>query len=118
MSLVAARCSLPDKGNDDPVGAGSSGAARAVHVVGGVGGWVEVDHEGYRVDVDPPRRDVGGDEHVEAAGTEGGQGTFALALAAVAVDGGRRQTGAGEAIRQAVGSSLGPAEHQGRAHGR
>jgi len=90
---------VPDQRNDDPVSTGPSSAARAVHVVGGIGGWVEVDHEGYGVDVDPPCRDVGGDEHVETTGTECGQGAFALALAPVAVDGGRGQTRAGEVVR-------------------
>jgi hypothetical protein len=78
----------PDQRDDAPVRTGSSGAARAVHVVGEIGGGVEVDNEGYRVDMDPPRRDVGRDEHVETAGTERSQGTFALSLAPVAVDGG------------------------------
>lgn len=69
------------------MGARSPGAAGAVHVIGGVGRRVEVDDERYRVDVDPTGGDIGGDEHVEATGPEGGKGPFALTLVAVAVDG-------------------------------
>jgi hypothetical protein len=79
---------VPDQRNDDPVGTGPSGTARAVHVVGGIGRGVEVDNEGHGVDMDSPCRDVGGDEHVETAGTKRGQGAFTLGLAPVAVDGG------------------------------
>ena len=85
---------VADKGDDEPVGAGPPGAARAVHVVGGIGGRVVVDHEGHGVDVDAPGRDVGGHQDVEPAGLECGQGALALALAAVAVDGGRPEAGA------------------------
>jgi hypothetical protein len=78
----------PDQRHDDPVCTGPSGAARAVHVAGGIVGGVEVDNEGYGVDMDPSCRDVSGDEHVELAGTKRGQGAFSLGLAPVAVDGG------------------------------
>lgn len=77
-----------DQRHDGPVGTGSTGATRSVDVVGGIGSGIEVDHEWDRVDVDTSRGDVGCDKHVEPAGPEGCQGPFALALAAVPVDGG------------------------------
>lgn len=58
---------MPDQGYDDAVGTGPSGSAGAVYIVGGIGGWVEMDHEWYRFDMDTPRCDGRGDEDVEAA---------------------------------------------------
>jgi hypothetical protein len=63
---------VADKGNHEAVGAGPPGPARAVHVVGVVRGRVEVDDQGYRIDVDAARGDVRRDEHIESAGAEGG----------------------------------------------
>ena len=78
---------VPNQGDDHPAGTSSTGAARSVHVVVGVRSGIEVDDERHRVDMDPARCDIGGDEHVEPAGTKCGQAPLALALAAVPVDG-------------------------------
>jgi hypothetical protein len=45
----------------------TTGAADAVHVRLAVRRWIEVDHVRDPVDVDPARRDVGGDERVDGA---------------------------------------------------
>jgi hypothetical protein len=89
---------VADQGDHEAVGARPAGPAGAVHVVGVVGRRVEVDDHGHRIDVDPSRRDVRRDQHIQPAGTKGGERTLALALAAVAVDGGRLETGAAEAL--------------------
>ena len=107
----------PDQRDDDAVGAGAAGATRAVHVVGGIGRRVVVDHQRHGVDVDPPRRDVRRHQHVDPAALKGGQRPFALVLAAVAVDGGRPEAGAAEPVRKPVRAALGPAEHDGRPPG-
>jgi hypothetical protein len=102
------------QGDHEAVGARPAGPARAVDVVGVVGRRVEVDDQGHRIDVDPSRRDVGRDQHIEPTRTKGGERTLALALAAVAVDGGRLETGAAETLREPISAALGPAEHQCR----
>lgn len=76
-----------------------------------------MDDEGYGVDVDPARRDIGGDEHVEPTGAESGKGPLSLALTPVPVNGCRGQAGVSKAIGQAIGPSLGPAEDHRRATG-
>ena len=78
----------PNEREHGPVGTCSTGTTRAVDVVGGVGGWVEVDYERHRIDMDTPRCDVGGDEHVEPPSTKRGQCTLTLTLTAIPVDGG------------------------------
>ena len=56
-----------------------------MHVVFGIARDVEVDDEGEFLDVEPSGGDVGGDEHVDRAVTEGGESrlTFVLRLVAV-----------------------------------
>ena len=56
-----------------------------MHVVFGIARDVEVDDEGEFLDVEPAGGDVGGDEHVDRAVTEGGESrlTFVLRLVAV-----------------------------------
>lgn len=76
----------PDEGDDGPAGTSSAGTARSVNVVGYIGSWIEMDHERHPIDVDPPRRDVGGDEHVEAACSKRRQASLALALTAISMD--------------------------------
>lgn len=73
--------------DDDPIGTRPTSTARAVEVVGRPGRRVEVQDEGYGLDMDPPRRNIGGDEHVERAGAKICQSALPLALAAVAMDG-------------------------------
>ena len=77
----------PNQGDDRPAGTSPTGAARSVDVVVGVRSGIEMDDEWHRVDMDPAGCDIGGDEHVEPAGTKGSQASLALALAAVPVDG-------------------------------
>lgn len=89
----------PDQGHDGPVGTGSAGAPRSMDVVGRVGGGIEVDDQRDGIHVDPARGDVGGHQYVQPASPECGQGPLALALAAITVDGGRRQTRPSETLR-------------------
>ena len=65
-----------------------SGAADAVHVVLGVVGELEVDDHRQPLDVQAARRHVRGHQHAHLARLELLQGALALALGAVAVDGG------------------------------
>lgn len=82
----------PDQGHDGPVGTGPAGAPRPMDVVGRVGGGIEVHDQRHGIDVDPARGDVGSHQHVQPTSPECGQGTFALTLAAITVDGRGRQT--------------------------
>jgi hypothetical protein len=72
-----------------PIGTGSPGPPGPVDVVRVIGRRVEGDHEGHRVDVDPPSGDICGDEDIELAGSKRSERAFALHLAAVPVDRGR-----------------------------
>ena len=65
---------------------GPRGPAHAVDVVLGQRRDVEVHHVAQGVDVDAPRGDVGGHQHLEAAALEARQGLRPLGLAAVPVD--------------------------------
>ncbi len=78
--------------HDRPVSACSAGTAGSVDIVGAVGGWIEVYDERHGINVDPPRCDVGGDEHVEPSAAKRGQSPLALALTAVAMDSCRGET--------------------------
>ena len=86
-------------------------------VVGRVRGRVKVDDERYGVDMYSARRDIGGDEHIEPACTEGGQGTLSLTLTPVPVNRCRGQTGVSKAIRKAIGPPLRSAEDDRRTTG-
>jgi hypothetical protein len=103
---------LVDEGHRDAVATGPAGAPHPVDVGLVVGGGVEVDDVGDPVDVDPARGHVGGDEHVDLATLESGEGDLALTLGLVAVhrDGGHAL--ARQALDQAVGAVLGAHEHQ------
>ncbi len=92
--------------------AGPGGAPDAVDVVLGDVGHVEVDDVGERLDVDAARRDVGRDQHPQAAVLEPRQGVGALRLAAVAVDAVAGHLVAVEELGQAVGAVLGAGEDQ------
>ena len=91
--------------------AGTARAADAVDIVDRVLGNVEVHHVADIGDVDAAGEHVRGDQHVALARAEGLEGTLALGLAAVAVDGGAGDAGAGEAAAAGVGTVLGAAEH-------
>src|SRR3954464_6286980 len=67
-----------DEAGGDASGARAAGAAGAVHVGVAILGCVEVDHVGDLVDVDPAGGDVGGDEGVDLAELEVGEGAAAL----------------------------------------
>ena len=71
-------------------------------------------HAGHPSDVDPARRHVGTDKHADALISEEGQGSIALGLGAVTVQGDNRHASRGELTSKAVGSTLGAAEDDGR----
>src|SRR5206468_10111381 len=66
-----------DEAGGDARGARSAGAAGAVHVGVAVLGGVEVDHVGDLIDVDPAGGDIRGDEGVDLAVLEVGEGAAA-----------------------------------------
>lgn len=92
----------------------ASRAADAVDVsVGGV--WhVVVDDVGDAFDVEPPRRDIGGDHDAEVSGLESAQCLFALSLRAVAVQTGHAESGMSDLTRNLVSTMLGACEDQYR----
>ena len=73
---------------------------------------LEVDDVRERLDVEPARGDLGGDEDREPAGLEVGQRADALRLALVAVDRRRRDAVLLELLGEPVGAVLGPREDQ------
>ena len=103
-----------DEGDDDTGAPGPGGAARAVDVRLVVLGRVEVEDRRHVVDVDAPGGDVGGDEGVDTAAGEVGEGTSALRLAAAAVDRGGADAGLAELPGEPVRAVAGPAEDDGR----
>ncbi len=66
-------------------GAGTAGAADAVHVVLGIERNVEVEDRGHVLDVEAAGRDVGAHQQVDLAGLEGGERLQAFVLALVAM---------------------------------
>jgi hypothetical protein len=78
---------------------------------------VEIHHVGEAADVDPPGRDVGGDEDSGRSGLELREGQRALGLAAVAVDALGADSAPCQRVGQTVGSMLGPREDQHAPHG-
>src|SRR5690606_25007651 len=103
-----------DEADHGALGAGTAGATRAVHVVLGVLGRVEVDHAGDAVDVDATSRDIGGDDGTGPPLAEVLERTLTLVLAAVAMD---RRSGHAtlvELLGDTVGAALGAAEHDRR----
>ena len=90
----------------------AAGAADAVDVVFRDVRQVVVDDVRQRLDVQAPRGDVGGDEHLQLAVLEALQGLHALRLALVAVDRGGFDAVVLQLLGEPVGAVLGPAEHQ------
>ena len=90
----------------------AAGAADAVDVVFRDVRQVVVDDVRQRLDVEAPRGDVGGDEHLQLAVLEALQGLHALRLALVAVDRGGFDAVVLQLLGEPVGAVLGPAEHQ------
>src|SRR3546814_10053970 len=78
---------LGAEGNCLAVPAGAGGTADAVHVAFRHVRQLEVHHMADAGDVDAAGSNVGGNQHADAASLEIGQGTLALALRLVAVDG-------------------------------
>src|SRR5690606_8671182 len=95
-----------DEGDGYPGAPGPAGAADAVHVGLLVLRAVVVDHVGDIVDVDPARRHIGRDQHVDLAAAERAQRLFALALSEVAVYGGDRESSAAQLLGDHVAGPL------------
>ena len=89
---------------------GAAGAADAVDVVFGEVGAVKINDVGDGFDIDAAGGDVGGDEDAVVAVFETGEGGGALALGAVAVDGGAGDAVFLEVVGEAVGAVLGAGE--------
>src|SRR5690606_32710509 len=87
--------------------AGARGAADAVDVLLGHVGQLEVDDVAHAGGVDPASRDVGRDEHADAAGLEVAQCALALGLALVAVNRVGRNVALRELLHHPVGAVLG-----------
>ena len=104
-----------DEGDDHAVGPGPAGSPGPVHVVLRRRGQVEVDDAADVVDVDPPGRDVGGDERLGLPGDERPQCPVALGLGPAAVERDGADAGGDQLAGDPVGAVLRPAEHDGRA---
>src|SRR5271166_757090 len=87
-------------------GARARGAADAVDVGLGDLRQFEIDDVRHVVDVDAARGDVGCDQDPRVAGAEPAQRAFALALALVAVNGGRVDARLVQDLGDAVGAAL------------
>ena len=83
-----------------------------MHVILGDVRQVVVDDVRQRFDIEPARRDVGGDEHADLSLLEFGKRALALILTLVAMDRVGVDAVARELLREAVGAVLGAAEHQ------
>jgi hypothetical protein len=88
-------------------------AADPVDIGLGHVGQLVVEHVADVVHVDAARGDVGGDQRLDFAGLERGQGPFALALGFVAMDGGALDAAGDQVLGHAVGAALGAGEDDG-----
>jgi hypothetical protein len=91
-----------DERDDGASGSGAGRAARAVQVVLVIVGWVVVDDRPYIINMDAARSHVGRDQHPGPSHGEGGQGSLALVLTQVAVNGRRGDSGLGQLRGQPV----------------
>src|SRR5260221_4472431 len=92
--------------------AGTAGTADTMDIVFRHVGQLVVDHMRQLFDIEPPRRDVGRDEHAHLAELELGQCPRTLALALVAVDGIGTDAVLVELLGEPVRTMLGAGEHQ------
>ncbi len=92
------------------VAAGTAGTADAVHVAFGVVRNVIVQHVADAFHIQAARGHVGGDQDVELAVLELGNGLLTGGLLHVAIDGGRGQTARLQLLRQLFGGGLGARE--------
>src|SRR5260221_176470 len=77
---------VADEGDGFALGAGTAGAADAVHIVLGHMRQVEVDHVGQGLDVEAARGDIGRHQHAQLVALEKPERAGARVLALVAVD--------------------------------
>ena len=111
-----ARCIVPVDESDGCAGMPRAArAADAVDVDLLVFGALVVDDVRDVVDVDASCGDVGGDQDIDLAVTEGAQSLLASALAQVAVQRTDREAAGGQVLAQAGGGALGAAEDDGAA---
>ena len=106
-----------DEADHHAGGAGPRRPTGTVHVVLGVGRWVEVHHGIDPVHVDAPGGHVGGHQSVDRTPDEQVERLLPLLLAAVTVDGGGTHTPQLQLPGDPVGAVLGPAEDDGRTGG-
>jgi hypothetical protein len=88
------------------------GASHAVNVIVRHERHVEVDHVTERVNVDPARGDVGGDEHGHAPVLERLERLRALRLRSIAVNASGTYAGAREKVSDAIRTMLRPREDE------
>src|SRR5271170_2136827 len=88
-------------------------AADAMHVGFRNVRQIEIDNMAYAVDIDAPRRNVGGDKRPDLALAKRREHAFALPLGFVAVDRLGGNAGADQPAHDLVGAMLGPREDQG-----
>src|SRR5690606_32902420 len=103
------------EGDDGAGAAGTRGAAGTVQVVLVVAGRAAVQEEVDAGDVDAAGRDVGGDQDVDVAVLEVGQGPGPRALRHAAVQGVRLHARLAQLVGDAVGAELGADEDDGAA---
>jgi hypothetical protein len=89
---------LPEQADDDTIRSGPAGATGAMYIVGRIGGRIVVDYKRDRLDMDAPRRDVGGNQNVEPSSAKCGQGPLPLALTAVPMDRGGLEAESGQSL--------------------
>ena len=98
--------------NRDAIGAGPRGAPDAVDILFGHVGHFEVKHVAYTRNIDPARGDIGRNQHRSGTLAESVERGGALRLALVAMDRSGLHSGGDQVAHHAVGTMLGPGEHQ------
>ena len=80
----------------------------------GMVGQIVVDDVRDVLHIDAARSNIGRHQHLESASVEAGERARSLRLGAIAVNHGRGETVAHQALRQPLGAALGARKHQGR----
>jgi len=99
-----------DKADGNALLAGTTGTSNPMNVDFGIARQLNVDHHVQSVDIQPAGRDIGRDQHGQAAVAEHGQYLITVALFQVAVQRHGRDAFRGESVDQFLALLFGKAE--------
>ena len=97
-------------GDDIPGAAGARGASGAVEISLVFGGWIDMDNKFHIIDVNPARRDIGGDQDKNITGGEFREVAVTCGLRQIAVQINRWHPGLGELFGKFLRLMLGAQE--------